>query len=373
MKIKPVILAGACAAAVLCLAALEEGDSLISLSYIKDTFIPQTVQQAEAILDRGMQNAYDQAILRAGQIAGSGALSGNGALAGSYSADLSPRSLTQGSTVTLETGGSLLLVSGGGTVRHTGAVVDVISGTEVPSGGALSPGHRYLVAENTRADFAFSAPSSAGFAGSYSLSQGNGGGTTVDPPAGNLPFTDVKATDWFYASVSYVYRSGLFSGMDDTTFGPNLSMDRSMLVTVLYRLAGSPEDQLNAARAAFSDVRDKDWFAPYVRWAASQNITAGTGDGLFSPAQPVTRQQVMVLLYNFGARYLGLNLYQRADLSGYSDLSRVDDWSREAMEWAVGAGILSSTTPGELVLEPQSPATRAQVAVMLQNFAEKFL
>ena len=75
-----------------------------------------------------------------------------------------------------------------------------------------------------------------------------------------------------------------------------------------------------------------------------------------------------MLLYNFGTRYLGLNLYQRADLSSYADVSRVDNWGLEAMRWAVGAGILSSTTPGELVLEPQSSATRAQVAVMLQNF-----
>ena len=183
----------------------------------------------------------------------------------------------------------------------------------------------------------------------------------------------MRSKDWFYSSVSYVYQNGLFSGMDAATFGPNLSMDRSMLVTVLYRLAGSPADQLASASASFSDVRDKDWFAPYVRWAASQGISAGTGDGLFSPGQPVTRQQVMVLLYNFGTRYMGLNLYQRADLSGYADVSRVDGWGEEAMQWAVGAGILSSTTPGALVLEPQSSATRAQVAVLLEKFAENFL
>lgn len=363
MKRKPVFLAGLCGILILCCAALGEGDGLISLRYLTDTFIPQTVQQGEAIQDRELQEAYDQAIQRAEQTAGSSTGSG------SYSPDLSPRTLSQGSTVTLETGSCFLLISGSGTVRHTGTVVDTSSAAELPSGAALSIGHRYLVAEETQAEFTVSTAASAGFTGSYRLGQG---GSAV-PPAGDLPFTDVKSTDWFHDSIAYVYQNGLFSGMDETSFGPNRSMDRSMLVTVLYRLAGSPEDQLSAAQASFIDVRDKDWFAPYVRWAASQNITAGTGDGLFSPGQPVTRQQVMVLLYNFGTRYMGLNLYQRADLSGYSDLSRVDGWGLEAMQWAVGAGILSSTTPGELVLEPQSSATRAQVAVMLQNFAEKFL
>ena len=362
---KPALLAALCGGILLCMAALSEGDSLISLNDLKNTFIPQTVQQAEAIQEQSIQSAYDWAIERAQQIAGGGTASG------SYSGDLSPRALAQDSIVTLETGGCFLLASGAGTVTHTGAVVDATAGREVSSGGALQAGHRYLVAEDTRADFSLTAPSSAGFSGSYRLQEGNGGGTT--PPAGDLPFTDVRSKDWFYSSVSYVYQNGLFSGMDAATFGPNLSMDRSMLVTVLYRLAGSPADQLASASASFSDVRDKDWFAPYVRWAASQGISAGTGDGLFSPGQPVTRQQVMVLLYNFGTRYMGLNLYQRADLSGYADVSRVDGWGEEAMQWAVGAGILSSTTPGALVLEPQSSATRAQVAVMLEKFAENFL
>ena len=90
----------------------------------------------------------------------------------------------------------------------------------------------------------------------------------------------------------------------------------------------------------------------------------------------LTQQQLADRLYvsrQTVCRWEGLNLYQRADLSSYADVSRVDNWGLEAMRWAVGAGILSSTTPGELVLEPQSSATRAQVAVMLQNFAENFL
>lgn len=368
MKLKPVLAAGVCGALVLCTAALGEGDSLISRSDLEASFIPQTVQQGESVQENRLLEAYDQALQRAQQIAGSATP------AGSYSADLSPRSLSAGSAVTLETGGCFLLASGAGTVRHDGAVVDATTGTEVLSGGSLTAGHRYLVAEDTRAEFTLSAASSAGFSGPYRLDLNGGNpGTDPQPPAGPLPFTDVREKDWFYSAVAYVYQNGLFSGMDDTTFGPNQKMDRSMLVTVLYRLAGSPADQMSSAQASFTDVRDKDWFAPYVRWAASQDITAGTGDGLFSPGQPVTRQQVMVLLYNFGTRYLGLNLYQRADLSSYADVSRVDNWGLEAMRWAVGAGILSSTTPGELVLEPQSSATRAQVAVMLQNFAENFL
>ena len=182
MKLKPVLAAGVCGALVLCAAALGEGDSLISRSDLEASFIPQTVQQGESLQENRLLEAYDQALQRAQQIAGSATP------AGSYSADLSPRSLSAGSAVTLETGGCFLLASGAGTVRHDGAVVDATTGTEVLSGGSLTAGHRYLVAEDTRAEFALSAASSAGFSGPYRLDLNGGNpGTDPQPPPGRSP------------------------------------------------------------------------------------------------------------------------------------------------------------------------------------------
>lgn len=150
-------------------------------------------------------------------------------------------------------------------------------------------------------------------------------------------------------------------------------MNRAMLMTVLYQMAGAPEAELNAADAAFSDVPDSAWYASYVRWGASQGITAGTGPNTFGPGLQVTREQVVVLLYSFGSDYLGLDLSRRADLSGYQDLEQSNVWARDALSWAVADGIISSSSTDALTISPQRSANRAEVAAMLRGFAEKFL
>ena len=185
------------------------------------------------------------------------------------------------------------------------------------------------------------------------------------------PFYDVSSADWYYDPVRYVYEKNLFSGMDDHHFSPNGAMNRAMLMTVLYRMGGSPSGQLQSADVSFRDVADSAWYAPYVKWAAAQKITAGTSPDTFAPEQQVTRQQVAVLLYSFAGNYLGKQTDQRADLSGYSDLNQASDWAREALSWAVGTGIMGSSSSDRLTLSPQKSASRAEVAAMLRAFSEK--
>ena len=110
-----------------------------------------------------------------------------------------------------------------------------------------------------------------------------------------------------------------------------------------------------------------------MSWAADQGVTAGTGEDTFSPEQAVTRREAVALLYSFGTNYLGLELTERADLTPYEDAAAVASWGGEAVAWAVGAGLLSSSDADLMLLNPDESATRAQVAVMLQNFAEKYL
>ena len=257
------------------------------------------------------------------------------------------------------------LAAGAGTVVHTRAVIDVTAGQTVASGAALVSGHRYLVGEDTSAVFtADSGLAKVGVQGSFEKTESG---------EKAAPFTDVSRSDWYSSAVDYVYFEQLFSGTGDGLFSPMASMDRAMIVTVFYNMAGAPQGEMDASTAVFSDVPAGQWYAPYVSWAADQGVTAGTGEDTFSPEQAVTRREAVALLYSFGTNYLGLELTERADLTPYEDAAAVASWGGEAVAWAVGAGLLSSSDADLMLLSPDESATRAQVAVMLQNFAEKYL
>ncbi len=346
--------------------ALSSGDSLVTLSYLKNTFLPSAVETGAAAANAKLQEIYDSAKgtlddLQKGYLAG---ITGGDAGVG-YSASFQPQSWNEGAVVELPTGSGVLMLAGGVTVSHSGAVIDVTAGAEVPSGSRLTANHRYLVGEDTTARMTIlSGAAQVGVQGSYGV---------ADPGKKTTPFYDVCLTDWYYAPVNYVYENSLFSGMDENHFGPGSAMNRAMLMTVLYRMAGSPASQLQSANVSFADVPDSAWYASYVKWGAAQGITAGTGANTFSPEQQVTRQQVVVLLYSFAANYLGLDLAEGADLSGYQDLAAASDWAREALSWAVAEGVISSSSADARTLSPQKNANRAEVATMLRAFSEEIL
>ena len=176
-----------------------------------------------------------------------------------------------------------------------------------------------------------------------------------------LPFTDVNANDWFYDPVVWAYGQGLMTGTSDTTFEPNTSTTRAMIVAILNRLEGGP----TADGGNFTDVADGDWYAEAVNWAASVGIVAGFEDGSFRPNAPITREQMAAILYNY-AQWKGYDVSNRADLSRYSD--QPSPWATDVMQWAVGEGLISGTSA--TTLDPQGTATRAQVAAILQRFLE---
>ena len=165
-----------------------------------------------------------------------------------------------------------------------------------------------------------------------------------------------------------------FAAVQDKAVRDRLSaMNRAMLMTVLYQMAGAPKEELENASVTFADVPESAWYAPYVKWGAEQGITAGTGADTFSPEQQVTRQQVAALLYSFTTSYLGLEAAEGADLSGYQDLGQASEWAHNALSWAVAEGIISSSSTDGLTLSPQKSANRAEVATMLRAFAEKII
>ena len=175
-----------------------------------------------------------------------------------------------------------------------------------------------------------------------------------------LPFTDVSADDWFYDPVCYVYSQGLMTGTSATTFEPNTSLSRAMLVAVLHRLEGSPQ----ASASDFIDVSDGDWYAQAVNWAASVGVVNGFDDGSFQPNTAITREQMAAILRNFAA-YKGMDVTAADDLANYSDASSVSDWAKESIQWAVGSGLLGGYEDG--TLRPQGTTTRAEVASVLQR------
>lgn len=187
----------------------------------------------------------------------------------------------------------------------------------------------------------------------------------AEEPSG-MPFTDVASGAWYYDAVSFVYKRGLMSGTGDNLFSPNVTTSRGMIVTILYRLDGSP----SASSAGFTDVTSGQWYTDAVNWAAANDIVAGYGNGLFGPNDTVTREQMAVILYRY-AQYKGYDTSASNSLNGYTDVGGVSSWALTAMQWANAEGLINGTS--STTLSPTSGATRAEVAQILMRFCENFV
>lgn len=182
-----------------------------------------------------------------------------------------------------------------------------------------------------------------------------------------FPFTDVVSGTWYYGAAAYAYNNGLFAGMTPTTFAPNATMTRAMLVSVLWRLAGEPAPK---APNTFVDVPDGAWYTDAVTWAAENGVVSGIGGSRFDPSGFVTREQTAEILYNY-AHSKGYDVSARADLTAFPDAGSVSGWAEEALSWANAAGLINGTVrDGQTILDPQGSASRAQVAMILMNYVE---
>ena len=181
--------------------------------------------------------------------------------------------------------------------------------------------------------------------------------------AGSSPFTDVPGGAWYEDGVAYVYDNGLMNGTSGTTFSPESTTTRGMLVTILYRMAGSP----SAEGGTFTDVAVDAWYADGVAWAAANGIVGGYGNGRFGPDDPITREQMAAILYRY-AQYKGYRTTAGADLSGYVDADSVSSYALASLQWANAAGLVTGTSSNTLT--PDGSATRAQVATIFMRFME---
>lgn len=177
-----------------------------------------------------------------------------------------------------------------------------------------------------------------------------------------LPFTDVKSGNWFYDAVKYAYAQGLMTGTSATTFAPNGTMNRAMIVTVLYRLEKSPAV---TGASKFTDVPAGQWYSDAVAWAAANKIVNGYDETTFGPMNAVTREQMAAILFRY-EQVKGLeNVTLEENLNRFPDQNKISAYAIPALQWAVGQKIINGNADG--TLDPTGTATRAQVAQIFTN------
>ena len=181
-------------------------------------------------------------------------------------------------------------------------------------------------------------------------------------------FTDVTK-NWAYPGIQYCVTHGIMGGMGDGTFAPTGTTTRAQIVQILYNLEGTPAV---SGTTPFTDLT-ANWYKPAILWAYQNNVVAGTSPTTFAPDQPVTREQIAVILTQYMFHVLKMNrTWTPADLSKFPDGAQVSSWAKEAMQDAVALGLINGTkAPDGLVyLDPQGSAQRQQVATILMNFCQ---
>ncbi len=186
---------------------------------------------------------------------------------------------------------------------------------------------------------------------------------------GASQFRDVASGDWFYSAVDYAVKNGLFQGTSQTQFSPNVKMTRGMFVTVLGRSAGVGADDFR--QYCFSDVKTNQYYASYVKWAYDLGVIKGSGAGKFGPNDPLTRQDLVTMLYRYIEKKKGdTSFSDTTSYYGYNDAYSVSSYALDPMIWAVSHGIIGGV--GNNTLSPKTYATRAQLAKIFME-AEAFL
>ena len=200
-----------------------------------------------------------------------------------------------------------------------------------------------------------------------SPNNGSSGGTTPsNPPAPSTGFTDVKSSDWFADEVMAAVEQGLMNGIGNNKFDPNGSLTRSMVVTMLYRMADEPNTTISNP---FTDVQANRFYTKPVLWAYENGITTGSSATTFSPDAPITRQDLATMLYRY-AKYRGENTSKFQAPGGYTDFDQISGYAIQAMCWCWSNELIKGYTT--TTLAPQNICTRAQAATIFVRYMDQF-
>lgn len=219
------------------------------------------------------------------------------------------------------------------------------------------------VTDNGNSTYSFKQPaSSVSVSVSFTLATESTTPDSSTQDETNIAFADVSTSDWFYQAITFVAEKGIMAGTGSNTFEPYSKTTRGMIATVLYSLAGKPEVQgLNH----FSDVSDSAWYVNAVIWANELGVAHGTGNNTFTPEGYMTREELVVMLYGY-ANMENLVNHQADYPLSYPDTQDISDWATVAVAWATEQNLILGRDTGNFA--PQDTATRAEVAVILQNF-----
>ena len=188
-----------------------------------------------------------------------------------------------------------------------------------------------------------------------------------DTPLADQPFADVASDAWYAEAVAYVKENGMMTGTSDTTFAPQQPLSRAMMAQVLYNLEGKPAVEGESLGDPFADVPGDSWYADAVYWTRLEGLADGYSAETFGPEDSITREQLAVMLYRY-AQYKGYDVSASGDLTAFGDGAQTSDWAAQAMEWAVGSGLINGKNGA--ALDPQGTATRAEVAQILMKFGQ---
>lgn len=195
-------------------------------------------------------------------------------------------------------------------------------------------------------------------------SSSGGSGNTGNNGSSSTPFLDIR-THWAKSAIESAVAKGLFAGTSPTTFHPDQTMNRAMLVTVLYRMEKEPTAEGDGKR--FADVPAGAYYAKAVAWASAKGIVAGYSDTQFGPEDTITREQLAVILNRY-TTYKGYNTSKSADLAAFQDADQISEWARVPVQWANAMKLLNGRT--STTLAPKGSATRAEVAKILVTFLD---
>jgi len=259
---------------------------------------------------------------------------------------------------------------------------DTVTLTVTPEDGYLlsaldvtdTRGNKIEVADKGNGIYTFKMPSrrvtvTAAFAsdGSYSTCSG-------DHTCPIWFYTDIEPTAWYHDGVHYIIEKGLMTGYGNGIFKPDANTSRAMIAVMLWRLEGSPVVNY---LLDFEDVKAETWYTEAIRWAKSEGIIGGYGNGCWGPDDAVTREQMVTILWRY-AQYKGndVSVGEDTNILSYDDVFDVAEYAIPAMQWACGSGMVQGMNDpdGEgMILAPESKGTRAQIATMLMRFCEEIL
>ena len=173
-------------------------------------------------------------------------------------------------------------------------------------------------------------------------------------------------SQWYHDGIDYALKHDLMQGTGETTFEPDATVSRAMLVTVLYRMEGQPAV---SSSNRFTDVEDSQWYTDAVLWAENTGIVQGYGDGRFGTNDPIKREQLTAILFRY-TKMKGYYSVQSTSLAMYTDYMQMSEYAIPTMQWAVAARLFVGFE--NTLLSPQSDTTRAQLATVLMHYRELY-